>query len=69
MKSGRAVYEKHFLENQIMRKREFFDTNGRVVQLNVFINIGWGLEWVMTSHEIEGSKLVILLIHKNIKKD
>ena len=31
VKSGRAVYEKHFLENQIMRKREFCDTNGRVV--------------------------------------
>ena len=32
MKSGRAMYEKHFLENQInMRKREFFDTNGRVI--------------------------------------
>ena len=24
--------------------------------------------WVMTSHEIEGSKLVILLTHQNIKK-
>ena len=32
VKSGRAVYERHFLENQInMRKREFFDTNGRVI--------------------------------------
>ena len=32
VKSGRAVYEKHFLENQIMRKREFFTTNnGRVI--------------------------------------
>ena len=32
VKSRRAVYEKHFLENQIkMRKREFFDTNGRVI--------------------------------------
>ena len=33
VKSGRAVHEKHFLENQIyMRKREFFDTNGRVIR-------------------------------------
>ena len=31
MESGRAVYEKHFLENPIIRKREFFDTNGRVI--------------------------------------
>ena len=33
VKSSRAVYEKRFLENQIMRKREFFDTNGRVIGL------------------------------------
>ena len=25
--------------------------------------------WVMTSHEIKGSKLVILLTHKSIKKE
>ena len=31
VKSGRAAYEKHFLQNQIMRKREFFDTNGREI--------------------------------------
>ena len=32
VKSGTAVYERHFSENQInMRKREFFDTNGRVI--------------------------------------
>ena len=34
VKSGRAVYEKHFLENEInMGKREFCDTNGRVIEV------------------------------------
>ena len=174
VKSGRAVYEKHFLENQFnMRKREFFDMNGRVIgvvstikciylywncfelkRFHIFFIVGtsvqnitfkarqcvinfytvqdnmsdtrwtvvpcvrcsewsrykwdctlrcsrrWGSSsmpkscseskkclspqfvrilstaelslpsgWVMTSHEIEGSKLVILLTPKNIKKD
>ena len=174
VKSRRAVYKKHFLENQInMRKREFFDTNGRVIgvvstiecmylywncfelkSFHIIVIVGtsvqnttfkarqcainfsmvrgnmsdtrrtvvpcarctqwsrykwdctlrcsrrWGSSsipkscseskkclspefvrilstaelslpsgWVMTSHEIEGSKLVILLTHKNIKKD